>query len=59
MIPIRDTNRSEKYPVINNSTIAVTVLAFLVALLQGRGLREFIYLYGLVPARYAEPQIAA
>ena len=44
MIPIRDTNRSEKYPVINIGIIAVAVLAFLVELLQGRGLREFIYL---------------
>jgi membrane associated rhomboid family serine protease len=58
-MPIRDTNRSEKYPVINNSIIGVSVLAFLVELLQGRGLREFIYLYGLVPARSAELQIAA
>jgi len=59
MIPIRDTNRSEKYPLINIGIIAVTVLVFLIELLQGRGLREFIYLYGLVPARYAEPQVAA
>ena len=59
MIPIRDTNRPEKYPVINISIIAVTLLAFLVELLQGQRLKEFIYLYGLVPARYAEQQVAA
>jgi len=59
MIPIRDTNRSERYPVINISIIAITVLAFIIELLQGRRLQEFIYLYGLVPARYAESQVAA
>jgi membrane associated rhomboid family serine protease len=59
VIPIRDTNRSEKYPVINNSIIAITILAFIIELLQGQRLKEFIYLYGLVPARYAEPQVAA
>jgi membrane associated rhomboid family serine protease len=59
MIPIRDTNRSEKYPVVNNSIIAVAVLAFIIELVQGQKLKEFIYLYGLVPARYAEPHIAA
>ena len=59
MIPIRDANRSETYPVVNNCIIAVTVLAFIIELAQGQGLKEFIYLYGLVPARYAEPQIAA
>jgi membrane associated rhomboid family serine protease len=58
MIPIRDTNRSERFPVINLGIIAVTVLAFIIELLQGRGLREFIYLYGLVPARYAEAHVA-
>jgi membrane associated rhomboid family serine protease len=59
MIPIRDTNRSETYPVVNNSIIALTVLAFIIELAQGQGLKEFIYLYGLVPARYTEPQVTA
>jgi hypothetical protein len=59
MIPIRDTKRSARYPIINDSIIAVTVLVFIVELLQGQRLREFVYLYGLVPARYAEPQVAA
>jgi membrane associated rhomboid family serine protease len=58
MIPIRDTNQSETYPVVNNCIIAVTVLAFVIELAQGQSLKEFIYYYGLVPARYTEPQIA-
>jgi membrane associated rhomboid family serine protease len=59
MIPIRDINRSETYPVVNNCIIALTLLTFIIELAQGQGLKEFIYLYGLVPARYTDPQIAA
>jgi membrane associated rhomboid family serine protease len=58
MIPLRDTNRSETYPIVNNCIIAVSVVAFIIELTQGQGLNDFIYLYGLVPARYTEPQIA-
>ena len=58
MIPLRDTNRSETYPIVNYCIIAVSVLAFIIELVQGQGRGEFIYLYGLVPARYTEPQIA-
>jgi rhomboid family protein len=59
MIPLRDINPSERFPVINNGIIVITVLAFVFELLQGPRLKEFLYLYGLVPARYAEAQIAA
>jgi membrane associated rhomboid family serine protease len=59
VIPIRDTNRSEIYPIINICIIAVNILVFIIELTQGQGLKKFIYAYGLVPARYAEPQIAA
>jgi membrane associated rhomboid family serine protease len=59
VIPIRDTNRSDTYPLANYGIIAVTGLAFVIELLQGPRLKEFIYLYGLVPARYADTQIAA
>lgn len=58
MIPIRDTNQSEIYPVVNICIIAVSVLAFFIEISKGQGLNKFIYLYGLVPARYTEPQIA-
>jgi membrane associated rhomboid family serine protease len=59
MIPIRDTIRAETYPVVNSFIIAVNVLFFLVELSQGPRLNKFIYTYGLVPARYAIPQISA
>jgi hypothetical protein len=59
MIPIRDLNRSQTYPVVNHILIAVNVLVFLIQLTQGTRLDEFIFRYGLVPARYSRPEIAA
>ncbi len=59
MIPIRDTIRSETYPVVNSVIVALNVLVFFVQLSQGQRLHEFIYVYGLVPARYAMPEISA
>ncbi len=59
MIPIRDTIRSETYPIVNSFIIAVNVLVFFLELSQGQGLDGFIKIYGLVPARYSIPQISA
>jgi membrane associated rhomboid family serine protease len=59
MIPIRDTIRSQTYPVVNSLIIAVNVLVFLIELSQGQELNKFIYVYGLVPARYSIPRISA
>ncbi|MDY6989355.1 MAG: rhomboid family intramembrane serine protease [Thermodesulfobacteriota bacterium] len=59
MIPIRDTIRSETYPIVNTVLIAVNVLAFLLELSQGQTFNKFIYVYGLVPARYSIPQVSA
>ena len=59
MIPIRDTIRSETYPIVNTFLIIVNVLAFLVEMSQGQRLEAFINVYGLLPARYSIPQIAA
>ena len=59
MIPIRDTIRSQTYPVVNITIIAINVLVFLLELTQGDMLQRFTYIYGLVPARYTEPRISA
>jgi membrane associated rhomboid family serine protease len=59
LIPIRDTIRSETYPIVNYVLIALNILAFLVEQSQGRNINEFIYTYGLVPARYSMPWISA
>lgn len=58
MIPIRDTIPSKNYPVVNITLIGVNVVIFLLELAQGPGLDRFIYIYGLVPARYTLPQIS-
>jgi membrane associated rhomboid family serine protease len=58
MIPIRDINPSKKYPVVNNTIIGINILVFLLQLSQGPDLDRFVYLYGLVPARYSIPHVA-
>ena len=58
MIPLRDTIPSKNYPVVNNSLIAVNVIIYLLELGHGPGIEHFIYLSGLVPARYSVPLVA-
>jgi len=57
MIPIRDTIPSKNYPIVNNVIIGINIVLFLVELAQGASLDRFIYIYGLVPARYSVPHI--
>ncbi|MFC1533453.1 rhomboid family intramembrane serine protease [Thermodesulfobacteriota bacterium] len=57
MIPIRDTIQSKNYPIINSTIIGINVLLYLVELSKGQGLNQFIFTYGLVPARYSIPEI--
>lgn len=54
MIPLRDTIPSKNFPVINTLLIGLNVVMFGVQLMQGSdvGFHRFVYLYGLVPARY-------
>lgn len=59
MIPLRDTIQSKNYPVINTVLIATNSLVFLIQLGQASRLNEFIFTYGLVPARYSAPEIAS
>ena len=59
MIPIRDTNRSRNYPVVNILLITANVFVYLVELGQGPLQARFVYVYGLVPARYSVPEIAS
>ena len=58
MIPIRDIIPSKNYPVVNNAIIGINVIIYLVEMAQGAGLARFIYIYGLVPARYSLPEVA-
>lgn len=59
MIPIRDTIPSKHYPVVNHTIIGINVVIYLFEMSQGADLNRFIYIYGLVPARYSVPQIAS
>lgn len=59
MIPLRSSQRSSSYPIVNNTLIGINVVFFLIALAQSHRLNEFIYIYGLVPARYFVPQISS
>jgi membrane associated rhomboid family serine protease len=59
MIPIRNTIPSRNYPVVNNSMIVINIIVYLVELAQGAGFDRFIYIYGLVPARYSVPEISS
>ncbi len=58
MIPIRDAIPSRNRPVANYTLIALNVILFMVQLTHGAGSDPFIYIYGLVPARYSTPHIA-
>jgi membrane associated rhomboid family serine protease len=59
MIPIRDQIQSKSYPVVTQGIIGLNVLVFLFQTMQGENIERFIYTYGLVPARYSVPEIAA
>ncbi len=59
MIPIRDTTPSKSYPLTNNVIIVINIVLFLVELTQGNELDRFVYVYGLVPARYTNPYLAS
>jgi len=59
MIPLRDTLASKNYPVVNNAIIGLNVLVYLIQSVQGGQADRFIYIYGLVPARYSIPHIAS
>jgi membrane associated rhomboid family serine protease len=59
MIPIRDTIRSRNYPDVNLLLITANAFFYQVEIGQGPLQDQFVYLYGLVPARYSVPEIAS
>ena len=59
MLPIRDTVQSRNYPIVNSAIIAANILFYLIEMAQGDSLEQFFIVYGLVPARYSVPEIAA
>ena len=59
MIPIRDTIRSKNFPAVNFIIIGFNILVFIWQLLQGPHLKEVLYLYGMIPLRYSDPELSA
>ena len=60
MIPIRDTIPREHFPFAVWTLIAANIVVFIYELKVPRDLTEqFIYLFGLVPARFTDPGWAA
>ena len=58
MIPLRDTTPTRSYPIVNTTIIGINVVVYFIQLLQTAEIDKFVYIYGLVPARYSLPQIA-
>ena len=51
MIPLRDKNPSRSTPVVTRGLIVLNAALFLYELSLGSGLRDFMFSWGLVPAR--------
>ena len=58
MIPIRDAIRSKHFPAVNVLIIGLNIIVFLWELIQGPRLEEALFLFGLVPIRYSDPELA-
>ncbi len=52
MIPIRDINRSSRYPIVNTTIITINVLVYLWEISHGPLMQKIFFDYGLVPIRY-------
>jgi rhomboid family protein len=60
MFPVRDTIRHQHAPIATWTLIAINVFAFLREIMLPPPVAEkMVYLYGLVPARYLNPEWAA
>ena len=55
MIPLRDSIRPRRFPVVNVSLIAVNVLVFAYELALGPKAQDFIQTYGVIPERLMNP----
>jgi len=58
MIPIRDAIRSKNFPIVNTLIIGLNIIAFFWQLLQGPHLKEALFLFGIVPIRYSDPELS-
>ena len=59
MFPIRDNVPVRRFPFVNFALIAANAYVFFRELAAGPKLERFIVAYGLVPLRYARPELLA
>ncbi len=57
MIPLRDTIPSQTYPIVTYTLIGINIAVYLIQLSKGPAMAEFVYTYGLVPARFTDAGI--
>ncbi|HUK36787.1 MAG TPA: rhomboid family intramembrane serine protease [Vicinamibacterales bacterium] len=58
MIPLRDVIPSRTFPFVTITIIVLNALAWFLELsMSPRGLREFLYVYGVVPANFRAPTL--
>ena len=55
MLPIRDNIPRRTFPFVNLALIGLNAWAFIRELGKGAGLERYLYVWGLVPLRYATP----
>ena len=58
MLPIRDTIPARHTPIVNFLIIGINIVVYLIQMKQGADIDRFVYVFGLVPARYSLPQIS-
>lgn len=52
MIPIRDNIPSRTFPFVTTGLIAANIAVYFIQLFQEAGMRDFLFQYGFVPARF-------
>jgi len=55
MIPLKDTIPSRTFPFVNYTIILINLLCFLYQISLGHHLEQFLYTWGVVPAKFFSP----
>ena len=58
MIPLRDTLYTRSVPVVTYFIMGTTLLVFLSQMGMGQLQERFVYVYGLVPAKFTVPEVS-
>lgn len=58
MIPLRDVNPSRGTATVNLAIIAVCVVVFIYEVILGHGVEQFLFAYGLIPAKLTQTEIS-